>query len=79
MEEEDEEEEDEEKEDEDEERNEKKRRSDKKTWEKKKMREAILMCYLSEQNDANNDSSKSRANERAPKTGWGSRISGLKK
>ena len=25
--------------------------------------------YLSEQNDANNDSSKSRANARAPKTG----------
>jgi hypothetical protein len=25
--------------------------------------------YLSKQNDANNDSSKSRANERAPKTG----------
>ena len=25
---------------------------------KKVMREAILMCYLSEQDDANNDSSK---------------------
>ena len=37
--------EDEEKEDEDEERKEKKRRSDKK-HEEKKMREAILMCYL---------------------------------
>ena len=60
------EEEEEEKEDEDEERKEKKRRSDKKHEKENRGRQ---FSYLSEQNDANNDSSKSRANARAPKTG----------